>query len=51
MLAFNMETKQVVFLKDYWRADVDGMEKEGEIHAILESKGVPNIAFWKGERC
>ena len=44
MLAFNMETREIIFLKDYWRADVDGMEKEGEIYALLESKGVPNIA-------
>jgi hypothetical protein len=49
MLAFNMETRGIVFLKDYWRANVDGMEKEGEIYAIQESKGVPNIApFGKG---
>ena len=49
MLAFNMETGEVVFLKDYWRADVDGMEKEGEIYALLESKRVPNIPpFGKG---
>ena len=49
MLAFNMETREIVFLKDYWRADVDGMEKEGEIYALLESKNVPNIApFGKG---
>ena len=49
MLAFNMETKEIVFLKDYWRADVDGMEKEGEIYALLEAKYVPNIApFGKG---
>jgi hypothetical protein len=49
MLAFNTETREIVFLKDYWRADVDGMEKEGEIYALLESKGVPNIApFGKG---
>jgi len=28
---------------------VGGMEKEGEIYALLESKGVPNIApFGKG---
>jgi hypothetical protein len=46
MLAFNMETKEIVFLKDCWRADVDGMEKEGEICALLESKGVPNIALF-----
>jgi hypothetical protein len=28
MLAFDMETREIIFLKDYWRADVDGMEKE-----------------------
>jgi len=44
MLAFNMETREIVFLKDYWRANVDGMEKEGDIYALLESKRVPNIA-------
>jgi hypothetical protein len=43
MLAFNMETKEIVFLKDYWRADVGGMKKEGEIYVLLESKGVPDI--------
>jgi hypothetical protein len=49
MLAFNMETRDIVFLKDYWRADVDGMEKEGEIYALLEAKGVLNIVpFGKG---
>lgn len=49
MLAFNMETRELVFLKDYWRANVDGIVKEGQIYAILESKGVPNIApFGKG---
>ena len=49
MLAFDMETREIVFLKDYWRADVDGMQKEGEIYSLLEAKGVPNIApFGKG---
>jgi hypothetical protein len=49
MLAFNMETREIVFLKNYWRADMDGMEKEGDIYALLESKDVPNIApFGKG---
>jgi hypothetical protein len=49
MWAFNMETREMVFLKDYWRADVDGMEKEGKIYALLESNRVPNIApFGKG---
>jgi hypothetical protein len=49
MLAFNTERRNIAFPKDYWRADVDGMEKEGEIYALLESIGVPNIAaFGKG---
>ena len=49
MLAFDMEMKEIVFLKDYWRADVDGMEKEGKIYVLLEAKGVPNIVpFGKG---
>ena len=49
MLAFDMEGETIVFLKDYWRLDVDGMQKEGEIYALLESNRVPNIApFGKG---
>ena len=49
MLTFNMETGKLVFLKDYWRADMDGMGKEGQIYAILESNHVLNIApFGKG---
>ena len=49
MLAFSMKTREVVFLKDYWRVNVDGMMKEGKIYALLESKSVPNIApFGKG---
>jgi hypothetical protein len=44
-----MKTREIVSLKHYWRADVDGMKKEGEIYALLESKVVPNIApFGKG---
>jgi len=44
MLAYDIETKDAVFLKDYLRVDVDGMEKEGEIYVLLESNRVPNIA-------
>jgi hypothetical protein len=44
MFAFDMEANQTIFLKDYWRADVAGMEREGEIYTLLQSKGVPNIA-------
>ena len=38
MLAFNTEMSKIVFLKDYWRADVGGMEKEGKIY-VLFGKG------------
>ena len=43
MLAFDMEKKNIVFLKDYWRADVDGMDTEGKIYELLEENHVPNI--------
>ena len=43
MLAFDMEKEKIVFLKDYWRADVDGMDKEGKIYELLEENHVPNI--------
>jgi hypothetical protein len=49
MLAFDMEKREIVFLKDYWRTAVGGVEKEGDIYALLESKRVPNTApFGKG---
>jgi hypothetical protein len=44
MLAFGMEAEKIVFSKDYWRADVDGMEKEGRTYVLLELNCVPNIA-------
>jgi hypothetical protein len=44
-LAFDLTEGELVFLKDYWRPDVDDVEKEGSIYAILEGKAkVPNIA-------
>jgi hypothetical protein len=46
MLVFDVEKREIVFLKDYWREDV---VKEGEIYALLESQRVPNIPpFGKG---
>jgi Fungal protein kinase len=49
MLAFDIEKGNIVFLKDYWRADVDGMDKEGDVYALLKSNRVPNIPpFGKG---
>jgi hypothetical protein len=37
ILAFDIEAGKVVFLKDYCRAGMDGMKKEGGIWARLES--------------
>jgi len=52
MLAFNMETKEIIFLKDYWRADVG---RYGEGRRNLRAPGIKGRskyrAFWKGERC
>lgn len=44
MLAFDLTTKQLVFIKDYWRPDVDNIEKEGEIYRDLEEHKIPHIA-------
>lgn len=34
----------IAFLKDTWRNDVDGMEKEGDIYDELHENKVPNIS-------
>ena len=44
MVAVDVETRELLFVKVYWRASVDGMEKEGDIYGILESHQVPHIA-------
>jgi hypothetical protein len=44
MIAVDMETQTLVFVKAYWRANVDDMDKEGDIYAILEDHQVPHIA-------
>jgi hypothetical protein len=42
--AFDLETKEFVFVKDYWRVVAAGMVKEGDIYSRLERHNVPNIA-------
>jgi len=37
------EESQVVFVKDVWRSDVEGVELEGDILRYLNEKGVVNI--------
>ncbi|CAA7269062.1 unnamed protein product [Cyclocybe aegerita] len=38
--AYDLEEKKVVFLKDTWRADCEGMEKESDILKGLNAAGV-----------
>jgi len=42
--AFDVVTKEFVFVKDYWRVVAPGMEKESDIYRRLEERDVPNIA-------
>jgi len=44
MRAYNMEKKKVVFVKDYWRPNVENIDKEGDIYRSLEEAEVPYIA-------
>lgn len=41
--AYDIVNKKRVFLKDYWRVDEPGMEKEGDIYAELKKHGVRHI--------
>ncbi|CAA7269066.1 unnamed protein product [Cyclocybe aegerita] len=41
--AYDLEGKKVVFLKDTWRAAVDGMEKESDILKELNAAGVRHV--------
>jgi len=42
-LAYDIEKKCLVYIKDYWRVDVPGMEKEGDIYKDLHTNNVPHI--------
>jgi hypothetical protein len=42
--AYDIDNNKQVFLKDYWRVDEPGMEKEGDIYATLKEHGVRHIA-------
>jgi hypothetical protein len=44
MVAFDLETKKLVFMKDYWRPNVADIEKEGNIYKILHDHKVDYIA-------
>lgn len=42
-IAYDIERHCVVFFKDSWRVDLEGMTKEGDIYVELNSALVPNI--------
>jgi hypothetical protein len=44
MRAYDMEKKKIVFVKDYWRPDVQDIDKEGDIYRSLEEAEVPYVA-------
>lgn len=43
-VAYEPTSKKVVYLKNTWRLDVDGIQKEGEVYQVLESHHIPHIA-------
>jgi hypothetical protein len=44
-IAYDVERKKRVFLKDSWRVLVDGIRPEGDVYALLKEKNVPNVPF------
>ena len=43
-IGYDMETTNLVYLKDFWRTDLPGIQKEGDVYRELHSAQVPNIA-------
>ncbi|KAI0039914.1 hypothetical protein FA95DRAFT_1475412, partial [Auriscalpium vulgare] len=43
-VAYDIQRKKCVWLKDTWRIDSDDIKKEGDIYRLLREKHVPNIA-------
>ncbi|KAH9174768.1 hypothetical protein EDB89DRAFT_2241537 [Lactarius sanguifluus] len=43
-VAYDPETTNLVYLKDFWRTDRDGIQKEGDVYRELHDAQVPNIA-------
>ena len=44
MRAYDTEKKKIVFVKDYWRPNVEDIDKEGDIYRSLEEAEVPYVA-------
>ncbi|KAH9174774.1 hypothetical protein EDB89DRAFT_1904348 [Lactarius sanguifluus] len=43
-VAYDPETTNLVYLKDFWRTDRDGIQKEGDVYRELHDAKVSNIA-------
>ncbi|KAH9174761.1 hypothetical protein EDB89DRAFT_469592 [Lactarius sanguifluus] len=43
-IAYDPETTNLVYLKDFWRTDCDGIQKEGDVYRELHDAQVSNIA-------
>jgi hypothetical protein len=42
-IAYDIEYGRIVFFKDSWRVDLEGMLKEGDIYVELNRANIPNI--------
>ncbi|KAH9961812.1 hypothetical protein BC827DRAFT_1267471 [Russula dissimulans] len=42
-IAYDVATSNLVFLKDFWRTDRPGVQKEGDVYRELHDAQVPNI--------
>jgi hypothetical protein len=42
-VAWDVTEREIVWIKDYWRVNAEGMEKEGDIYLDLHRHGVPHI--------
>ncbi|KAH9048759.1 hypothetical protein EDB84DRAFT_1434043 [Lactarius hengduanensis] len=42
-IAYNIKRNCIVFFKDSWRVDCNGIKREGEIYAMLNNTGVLNV--------
>lgn len=42
-VAFDVATSKLVYLKDFWRTDLPGIQREGDVYRELHDAQVPNI--------
>ncbi len=43
---YDVATSKLVYLKDFWRPDLPGIQKEGDLHRRLHDTKVPHILAW-----